>query len=536
METGSITAITKVAVARFYVHALRKVWLWAIAATMLVLAAVVHHTRTTGDRVTAPIAQATPTHRRWRLATSAELSTVALFTSHILVRHAQTQDREVPFSPPGWNVLPSAPVRTREAARTLADEISREARRRPEGFAELARARSEDVVTASHGGRLGTLSASQLRSYAHVLDVLAQLAPGSVSEPIETAFGFHVFRRDPVPLEQRFAGRHLVIGHDDAPWLDYRRRAPHRIARTREQALTIATQLRGSLETRASAERDALFVAQIEQHSEHRDARQAGDMGVWSNREPSPIRWQLDALGALAEGEISAPIDTPLGIELVQRLPDNPRERLAMLAIKRAFNPDAAAADPHSCSSVSQALRAELRQLRGDPARFEALQRAHCCVGVESWSEGRGNPDVTAALKRVAVEALVDDVIVEDQMVVIAKRVAPIDTPALRFELPAPLAPDIERLIVHGRASVLAPIVRNLPSVLGRSVEIPAEHVDAFVRIHDDLSLAIEKGPEAERAAQLRTSQDALRRLLGAARFGQYMHAVEGLAADYLLR
>lgn len=75
-----------------------------------------------------------------------------------------------------------------------------------EDFAELARSHSEDYATARSGGDTGLFHRGQMAPAFE--EVAFSLAPGEISEPVETPFGVHILkleeRREPrlLPLEE----------------------------------------------------------------------------------------------------------------------------------------------------------------------------------------------------------------------------------------------------------------------------------------------------------------------------------------------
>ena len=153
---------------------------------------------------------------RWRLQNPVGLQRVMLWVSHILIQHEGSPGREVSFAPSQWQSQAPPPVRTREEARQLAVRVAAEAVRSPEAFARLAAQYSEDIVTKDSGGSLGGISASQFFEEPQVLDALSQTPPGTLTRPVETRYGFHVFLRRAPPEESVVSGAHIVIGHDDA--------------------------------------------------------------------------------------------------------------------------------------------------------------------------------------------------------------------------------------------------------------------------------------------------------------------------------
>lgn len=84
-------------------------------------------------------------------------------------------------------------TRSRDEARTLARQIQTEAR--SGDFAAIARQRSEDEASRAGGGDLGEVERGTM---PEALDRAAfALAPGAVSDVVESDFGFHVLKRLP---------------------------------------------------------------------------------------------------------------------------------------------------------------------------------------------------------------------------------------------------------------------------------------------------------------------------------------------------
>jgi NIMA-interacting peptidyl-prolyl cis-trans isomerase 1 len=83
-------------------------------------------------------------------------------------------------------------TRSREEAQTLAAEV-RQRLLAGEDFAEVAKANSDDAGSAALGGDLGRFRREQM--VPEFSDAAFALAPGDVSEVVESAFGFHVIQR-----------------------------------------------------------------------------------------------------------------------------------------------------------------------------------------------------------------------------------------------------------------------------------------------------------------------------------------------------
>jgi peptidyl-prolyl cis-trans isomerase SurA len=82
-------------------------------------------------------------------------------------------------------------LRSLEEARMRLLEI-RERLAAGEDFAELARTYSEDPVSAADGGDLGWVAPGQL--VPEFARAMSRLAPGAISEPVETPFGLHLIQ------------------------------------------------------------------------------------------------------------------------------------------------------------------------------------------------------------------------------------------------------------------------------------------------------------------------------------------------------
>ncbi len=78
-----------------------------------------------------------------------------------------------------------------EATRTLAARLADRARE-GEDFAELARTYSADEMTAGDGGALGVFGPEEM--LPEFSEAVFALAPGEISDPIRTDYGFHVVR------------------------------------------------------------------------------------------------------------------------------------------------------------------------------------------------------------------------------------------------------------------------------------------------------------------------------------------------------
>lgn len=379
---------------------------------------------------------------RWRLAPE-QLDRVLLRVAHIAIRHRATNGEESTLRSPGW--LPDKEVtRTREQAIDLALEVADAARRAPERFAALAREHSDDTVTAPWGGSLGVMPASHLPT--QFLDAIATLQPGQVSKPFETEYGIHVIKLEQTPPEQQLAATRVLIAYRDSALAIVR--PGH--TREREHAEAIALAHRVYEEARAPG---ADFHALVERYSDSPDVEQGGDLGVWSTYAPMIRPLVLEALSRVAIGEVTAPVDTPEGVQILLRTPAEPRERFA--------------AEYLAVSPLNDRPREEMRddmhkivaEIQAKPEAFDAYRRTLCCRAPLVWSRGRGlGAEVENVLRQLGVGELARAPVETATGLYLVKRlfVPPEDHLAALTRLPSPAAPDIDSLIRNANGPMLA--------------------------------------------------------------------------------
>lgn len=100
--------------------------------------------------------------------------------SHVLVMHRRSER------------VPPTITRTREEARTRAEDVLRRARA-GEDFAGLARQYSDEPGAATSGGSLNTFRRGAMVPAFE--QAAFALAVGQISDIVETDFGFHVIKR-----------------------------------------------------------------------------------------------------------------------------------------------------------------------------------------------------------------------------------------------------------------------------------------------------------------------------------------------------
>lgn len=80
----------------------------------------------------------------------------------------------------------------KNAARKKAEEVLAEVRKSPDKFAELARKYSQDPGSAAQGGDLGPIKRGLMVKPFE--DAVFSMAPGSISDLVETEFGYHIIK------------------------------------------------------------------------------------------------------------------------------------------------------------------------------------------------------------------------------------------------------------------------------------------------------------------------------------------------------
>jgi hypothetical protein len=485
------------------------------------------------SRVTA--AQEAPPGR-WRLVSPRELDTVVLYLSHVLIRHQAAEPAIVPFNAGHWRAMPPPPPRSRDEARALARDLAARAAGAPHTFADLARAHSDDALTAPRGGSLGSVRAGALTPWPEVLDALASLKDGDVSGVVETRFGFHVFRRHAPPPQLLVAGRRLVVGYDAATWLDVVGR-PDRVRprRTRAQAEAVANEL---LARARAAPRD--FGALIQARSEHMDAAsQGGDLGAWSTREPSDVGREVQVLASLKIGEISAPIESPVGLELLQRTELGERPSFAMAAVELWFDREAPASSETSRPST-RATAARLAQAAVADANL--FREARGRFGGEAplrWTRGRGPVGVEEPLGRIGIGEIGREPIESLSSMFIVQRLEPAAVPlppAPRFTLPSPSEPDLQYFIGAGDAEQLGALLRAVAGQYQATLGTDAALAASFAGWEAALEGKATATTDArERVATYQRATTELARLAGAAGARRYQQLLASRLETLLL-
>jgi hypothetical protein len=90
---------------------------------------------------------------------------------------------------------PAPPAQALERAKRIASQAKKGA-----DFAALARKESDDLQSANAGGYLGPVSEGSMPPELDA--VVMKLAPGEISEPVRSQFGFHIFKAGETRTQQ----------------------------------------------------------------------------------------------------------------------------------------------------------------------------------------------------------------------------------------------------------------------------------------------------------------------------------------------
>jgi peptidyl-prolyl cis-trans isomerase SurA len=196
----------------------------------------------------------------------------------------------------------ATPTQLSQASK-LAHDISDRARK-GEDFGKLAVTYSQ-AETALQGGALGWRKGAELPTF--LVDVVARMKSGDVSDVVQTSSGFHVVKLNDKrsvaggpEIVQQFHLRHILIKPTDL----------QDDATVQEKLTQMRTQIVGGKE-------DFAVLARTNSQDEG-SAVNGGDLG-WSELSSFAPEFSRVA-GTLKDGELSAPFKTPFGWHLVQML------------------------------------------------------------------------------------------------------------------------------------------------------------------------------------------------------------------------
>ncbi len=445
---------------------------------------------------------------RWRLADPTGLNTVPIWLSHILVRY----EKAYPFVPfhDGW-LLPHAVARTHREAQILAEQIYERASADPERFGALAREFSEDVASAEMGGSWGGVAADALLRDSPILDALAAMRAGEVSHPVPSRYGFHVLlRRSPPPFEVVDAKR-VVIPYDEGPScgaVATSEECPHPRSEARAEAENVCAQLRG-----AGSGLDSLSARY-----------RVEEIGIWTTWDSGEYSREREVLGRMKIGEVSDPIDSEKGYEILQRIQVDPKPEYDVEVLRLRFSDRLPAEHAYSRASVRRVAESIESEIVRAPGRFDKFRQQYCCSGTRIWRVGREPSELTdavAAVRDGATARLVE----YDSTFIIARRIswAPAPQAEPPTELPQPSTTDVMLTAKMLGGDGFQSVLRRVGNDSAAALDLDSDAAADIKWRHEILAAAFDASQSpSSREEALRSFRTDMEGRLSALQFASY--------------
>lgn len=291
-------------------------------------------------------------------------------------------------------------TRDKEEARIKAQQLLERLKEEPGLIATLARQES-DGPSGPRGGYLGGWkTGAMVPEFQTAVEGtgIGELVP----EPVETPFGFHIIRREPMSLKH-YGCLAFFIPYKGS------QRVPATISRTKEEAEAIA----GEVEAKLTAEN---FDQLAMEYNELNEGKGAFVLAVMTERDdvPFPIN---ETLGAIDYGQITGPVPTEVGFAFLKR---TKVMKLAGAHILLAYQGAAQTEGQVSRSKEEAQAKAEelLGQLKADPSQFENLAKEHSDGpsgpnggDLGTWFKGRMVGAFDEAILKISPGEIVDQAI-----------------------------------------------------------------------------------------------------------------------------
>ncbi len=229
--------------------------------------------------------------RGGRPATSSPLATSGhdVAASHILV--AWTGTREAP----------TGLDRTRAEAEERARRIAVILRTGRSDLPDMARRYSDDPAAVRNAGYLGVFAPADVDPA--VAAAVCSLEVGAIAGPVESPYGFHVIRREPI---RRVHIHHVLVAYRGAVHADA-------VRRTRGEARRIA----GALQRKLAAAESAPCEVAARFSDDPQNRHECGDLG-WV--EPGMLEPAIEqAVFALEPGECTSVLESEYGFHVFWR-------------------------------------------------------------------------------------------------------------------------------------------------------------------------------------------------------------------------
>ena len=189
-------------------------------------------------------------------------------------------------------------TRSKEDALKLAKELTATARKAPGSFTAMARKHSEGPSARTGGFLRIWPKGKMLPAFDKAIE---KLKFDEISDPVETAYGYHVIKRLPI-----FAGAHILVAYKGAE------RVRPDVTRTKDDARKQAKDL--MMKARKTP---ANFPKLAKDGSDCPSKAKGGDLGLWWKGAMAPAFDK--AVDKLKEGEVSEVVETPFGFHVIMR-------------------------------------------------------------------------------------------------------------------------------------------------------------------------------------------------------------------------
>jgi peptidyl-prolyl cis-trans isomerase SurA len=190
-------------------------------------------------------------------------------------------------------------TRSKGEARARAEQLAAKANSGTD-FVKLAREQSDWPFASRNEGAMGVVTEGNPELDPALAATVFNLKVGEVSGPVASPLGFYLFKRD--PLER---GRQILIAYSGVP--------RSRATRSRAEAEALVARIEADLK----AGKDFGDLA-FDYSDDLATAGRGGDLGGFIAS--SPMLPQVrKAMSELKVGELSAPVDSPLGFHILQR-------------------------------------------------------------------------------------------------------------------------------------------------------------------------------------------------------------------------
>jgi len=287
-------------------------------------------------------------------------------------------------------------TRTKEEAKVKADQLIVRLNEEPEIFTELAKLES-DGPSGPRGGSLGVFQKGAMVKPFE--DALTAMAVGDISPaPVETDFGYHIIRRD---------SRDKLFWAADAFIVAFKsQRTPPNITREKAEAQTIADEIGAKLNKENFEELAA----------QHNDFQPGGPLflGAFSE-DTAPSPEIMDGLKSMKYGDVTGPVELPMGFAFIRRVPVEQRAGSHILiSYKGAQN-----ANPSITRTKEEAYaRAQelISELKDKVDSFPEYAREHSDGpsgpnggSLGTWFKGKMVPEFEKALDTMEVGTITSE-------------------------------------------------------------------------------------------------------------------------------